>query len=123
MDDGPHFGANPLRIPPLRDRVSEAEWQARLDLAACYRLVDLYGMTELALNHIMTRVPGEPGVFLINPYGMFYDQMTASCFLKVDLDGNVLFNPTEYGVNRAGYVIHSAIHSVRHDVEGEPPER
>jgi ribulose-5-phosphate 4-epimerase/fuculose-1-phosphate aldolase len=101
----------------VREQVSPEEWQKRVDLAACYRLVDLYGMTEMTANHITTRVPGEPHAFLINPYGMLYDQMTASCFVKVDLDGNILFNPTEFGINRAGYVIHSAIHRAKHSVD------
>lgn len=101
----------------VREQVSAEEWQKRVDLAACYRLMDLHGMTEMVVNHITTRVPGEQGAFLINPYGLLYDQMTASCFIKVDLDGNVLFNPGELQVNRAGYVIHSAIHGARHDVD------
>ena len=105
------------RKKSVRNQVTREEWQKRVDLAACYRLVDLYGMTELSANHISTRVPGEEGAFLINPYGMLYDQMHASCFIKIDLEGNVLFNPTDYDVNKAGYVIHSAIHEARHDVD------
>jgi len=101
----------------VRDQVSKEEWQKRVDLAACYRLVDLYRMTELSANHISTRVPGEDGAFLINPYGLLYDQMQASCFIKLDLAGKILFNPTEYDINQAGYVIHSAIHAARHDVD------
>jgi len=101
----------------VREQVSKEEWQKRVDLAACYRLVDLYGMTEQSANHISTRVPGEDGAFLINPYGLLYDQMHASCFIKLDLAGQILFNPTEYGVNQAGYVIHSAIHAARHGVD------
>ncbi|MBM3572333.1 MAG: class II aldolase/adducin family protein, partial [Alphaproteobacteria bacterium] len=101
----------------VRDQVSAEEWQKRVDLAACYRLVDLYGMSELSANHITARVPGEDGVFLINPHGMLYDQMHAACFIKIDLSGNVLFNPTDYGFNRAGFVIHGAIHGARHDVD------
>jgi ribulose-5-phosphate 4-epimerase/fuculose-1-phosphate aldolase len=101
----------------VRAQVSREEWEKRVDLAAAYRLVDLYGMTEMSANHISTRVPGEEDSFLINPYGMLYDQMHASCFVKLDLEGNVLFNPTEYGVNRAGFVIHSAIHRARHEVD------
>jgi len=101
----------------VRAQVSREEWQRRVDLAAAYRLVDLYGMTEMSANHISARVPGEDDSFLINPYGMLYDQMHASCFVKLDLAGKVLFNPTEYGVNKAGYVIHSAIHGARHDVD------
>ena len=101
----------------VRDQVSPEEWAKRIDLAAAYRLVQLYGMAEMIANHISTRVPGEDGAFLINPYGMLYEQMHASCFIKIDLDGKVLFNPTEYDVNQAGYVIHSAIHRARHDVD------
>jgi len=101
----------------VRQRVTREEWERRVDLAAAYRLMDLYGMTELSANHISTRVPGEEGAFLINPYGLLYDQMTASCFIKVDLAGDILFNPTELGINKAGYIIHSAIHEARADVD------
>ena len=101
----------------VRSQVTREEWERRVDLAAAYRLVDLYGMSEMSANHISTRVPGEEGAFLINPYGMLYDQMHASCFIKIDLEGNVVFNPTDYDVNKAGYVIHSAIHEARHDVD------
>jgi len=112
------MSAHPLnKRKPVRDQVSRDEWQKRVDLAAAYRLVDLYGMTELSANHISTRVPGEEGAFLINPYGLLYDQMHASCFIKLDLAGNILFNPTELGINKAGYIIHSAIHGARHDVD------
>ena len=101
----------------VRQQVSKEEWQKRVDLAAAYRLMDVYAMTEMSANHISTRVPGEENAFLINPYGLLYDQMFASCFIKLDLAGNVLFNPTEFGFNKAGYVIHSAIHGARHDVD------
>src|SRR5712691_8576241 len=101
----------------VRQRVTREEWEKRVDLAAAYRLTDLYGMSEMSANHISTRVPGEEGAFLINPYGLLYDQMHASCFIKLDLAGNILFNPTELGINKAGYVIHSAIHGSRHDVD------
>ncbi|MBV8032178.1 MAG: class II aldolase/adducin family protein [Betaproteobacteria bacterium] len=101
----------------VRKQVSKEEWQKRVDLAACYRLVHLYGMDEMIANHISTRVPGEDNAFLINPYGLLYDQMHASCFVKIDLDGNVLYNPTDYGINQAGYVLHSAVHRARHDVD------
>jgi ribulose-5-phosphate 4-epimerase/fuculose-1-phosphate aldolase len=102
---------------PVRQQVSAEEWQKRVDLAAVYRLMDVYGMTELSANHISTRVPGEEGAFLINPYGLLYDQMHASCFIKIDLEGAILFNPTELGINKAGFVIHSAIHGARHAVD------
>lgn len=101
----------------VKDQVSEAEWKARVDLAACYRLMALYDMTEMIANHISSRVPGTEGEFLINPYGMLYEEMTASDMIKIDIDGNVRFNATKFGVNKAGYVIHSAVHKVRHDVD------
>ena len=101
----------------VRQQVSKEEWGKRVDLAAAYRLMDLHGMTELSANHISTRVPGEDKAFLINPYGLLYDQMHASCFTKLDLGGNILFNPTELGINKAGFVIHGAIHGARHDVD------
>ena len=88
----------------------------RVDPAACYRLVDLYGMTDLHLNHISARVPGRDEHFLINPFGMMYEEITASSLIKVDLDGKIISNSTDYGINLAGYVIHSAIHGARHDV-------
>ncbi|MBK8765811.1 MAG: class II aldolase/adducin family protein [Burkholderiaceae bacterium] len=109
-----------LQIASMRGRCTEAEWQARVDLAACYRLIDYYGMSDMTANHISARVPGEEGAFLINPYGMMYDEMTASCLLKVDLDGTILSTPDfgdlGYGVNKAGYVIHSAIHRARPEI-------
>jgi ribulose-5-phosphate 4-epimerase/fuculose-1-phosphate aldolase len=101
----------------VRQQVTREEWERRVDLAAAYRLMDLYGMTEMSANHISTRVPGEEGAFLINPYGLLYEQMQASCFIKVNLAGDILFNPTELGINKAGYVIHSAIHEARPDVD------
>ena len=100
-----------------KKKFSRAEWQKRIDLAAAYRLVALYGMDEMIANHISARVPGKDGVFYINPYGMLYEQMHASCFVELDLDGNVLYNPTEYGINQAGFVLHSAVHKARHDVD------
>src|SRR5205085_3647079 len=100
--------AKPLsRSKSVREHVGRAEWEKRVDLAACYRLIDLYGMSEMSANHVSTRVPGEDNAFLINPHGLLYDQMHASCFIKLDLEGNVLFNPTEYEINKAGYVVHS----------------
>src|SRR3546814_14023191 len=75
-----------LRIQSMRDQCSAEEWQARIDLAACYRLVEMYGMADMVANHISSRVPGEEGAFLINPYGMMYEEITASSLIKVDLD-------------------------------------
>jgi ribulose-5-phosphate 4-epimerase/fuculose-1-phosphate aldolase len=102
---------------PVRDQVSKEEWEVRVNLAACYRLMAEYDMVEMIANHISARVPGTTNEFLINPYGMLYEEITASSLIKIDLDGNVLFNATDYGVNLAGYVIHSAVHSARHDVD------
>ena len=102
---------------PVREQVSREEWDVRVNLTACYRLMAEYGMVEMVANHISARVPGTQNEFLINPYGMLYEEMTASSMIRIDIDGNVLFNATEYGVNQAGYVIHSAIHAARHDVD------
>jgi len=101
----------------LRNKVSPQEWAMRVDIAACYRLVALFGMNDLVYNHISGRVPGEEGHFLINAYGMTYDEITASSLVKIDLNGNVVQDSgTGYGVNHAGFVIHSAVHRARHDV-------
>ena len=109
-----------LQIPSLKGKVSDAEWQARVDLAACYRLVDLYGMADMMANHISARIPGEEGSFLINAYGMMYEEITASSLLKVDHHGNILTKPDfgdlGYGLNKAGSVIHSAVHAARPEV-------
>jgi ribulose-5-phosphate 4-epimerase/fuculose-1-phosphate aldolase len=108
-----------LQFPSMKDRCSPEEWQARIDLAACYRLVDVFGMSDMMANHISMRVPGEE-TFLINPYGMMYEEITASCLIKVNLAGDVLSKPDfgalNYGVNKAGYVIHSAVHEARPEV-------
>jgi ribulose-5-phosphate 4-epimerase/fuculose-1-phosphate aldolase len=106
-----------VRIESMRSRVSPEEWQTRVDLAACYRLVHHYGMDDLVYNHISARVPGEEGHFLINAYGMTYDEITASSLVKIDFDGKVVQDSgTGYGVNLAGFVIHSAVHKGRADV-------
>ncbi len=104
------------RFPSVRDSVSEAEWQARVDLAACYRLVDHYGMTDLIYNHITLRIPGTDHL-LINLYGLLYREITASSLVKIDVEGRIIASPdTDYGINQAGYVIHGAIHTARADV-------
>ena len=106
-----------LQVPSLRSSVSPQEWQTRVDLAACYRLVHHYRMDDLVYNHISARVPGEEGHFLINAYGMTYDEITASSLVKIDFDGRVVRDSgTGYGINQAGFVIHSAIHRARPDV-------
>jgi ribulose-5-phosphate 4-epimerase/fuculose-1-phosphate aldolase len=102
--------------PSIRDQVGPEEWQARLDLAACYRLVDTYGMTDLIYNHITLRIPGTEHL-LINLYGLLYKEITATSLAKIDVEGNILWKPdTEYGINRSGFVIHGAIHKARPDV-------
>ena len=106
-----------MEKPSIREQVTAEQWAKRVDLAAAYRLVHLYGMDEMIANHISARVPGKDGVFYINPYGMLYEQMHASCFIELALDGNVVFNPTEYGINQAGFVLHSAVHRARHEVD------
>src|SRR3981189_2257282 len=100
-----------------REQGTAEEGQARVDLAACYRLTEIYGMTEMIANHISCRVPGTTDQFLINPYGMLYEEIDASCLIKVDVEGNTLLNATDYNVNLAGFVIHSAIHMAKHDVD------
>jgi ribulose-5-phosphate 4-epimerase/fuculose-1-phosphate aldolase len=103
-------------FPSIRGAVSAEEWQTRLDLAACYRLVDLYGMSDLIYNHITARIPGTDHL-LINLYGLLYREITASSLVKIDLDGEILWKPdTDYGINKSGYVIHGAIHRARRDV-------
>jgi ribulose-5-phosphate 4-epimerase/fuculose-1-phosphate aldolase len=92
-----------------------AEWAIRVDLAACYRLVALYGWDDLIFTHISAKLPGDDQTFLINPFGFFFEEITASSLVKVNLQGEkVGSNP--YPVNPAGFTIHSAVHEVRHDV-------
>ncbi len=94
--------------------ISADEWSARVDLAACYRLLAHYRMTDLIYTHSTVRVPGEPGHFLINPYGYRWEEITASSLVKIDVDGNrVGGQPAR--VNPAGFTIHSAVHMARHD--------
>ncbi|WP_417518440.1 class II aldolase/adducin family protein [Minwuia sp.] len=101
------------RHPSARpDGISAEEWQVRLDLAACYRLVHMFGMDDLIYTHISARVPGPDEHFLINPFGLLYEEITASNLIKVDIEGNIL-SDSEYGINPAGYVIHSCIHRER----------
>jgi ribulose-5-phosphate 4-epimerase/fuculose-1-phosphate aldolase len=101
----------------IRLHVTEEEWRVRVDLAACYRLVDLFGMSDMIYNHITARVPGPQEHVLINPFGLHYSEITASSLIKIDLDGNVVLQADcSYGINGAGYVIHSAIHMARPDV-------
>jgi len=103
-----------MNIPSLKNAISAEEWQLRCDLAACYRLVALYGWTDLVFTHISAKLPGKDHRFLINPYGLMFDEITASSLIVVDQEGNKL-SESPFPVNRAGFVIHSAIHAVRED--------
>ncbi len=103
-------------FPCIKDEVTPEEWDARVELAACYRLMDRYGMTDMIYNHITAKVPGTE-YFLVNLYGLIYKEITASSLVKIDLDGNVIWQPeTDYEYSRSGYVIHGAIHRARPDV-------
>lgn len=106
--------AQSLHSVSVQDKVSAAEWQTRVDLAACYRLVAAYGWDDLIFTHISAKVPGTED-FLINPYGLMFSEITASSLVKVDLAGNKLME-SPYEINPAGYTIHSAVHEVREDV-------
>ncbi len=103
-----------MNIPSLKDQVSPEEWQLRVDLAACYRLVAAYGWSDLVFTHISARIPGPEHHFLINPYGLMFDEITASSLVKVDQQCNKLID-SPFPVNPAGFVIHSAVHEVRED--------
>ena len=98
----------------VRELVSPEEWQARIDLAAAYQLVADYGWDDLVFTHISARVPGPEHHFLINPYGMMFEEITASSLVKVDLDGNIVME-SDYSINPAGFTIHSAVHAARED--------
>ena len=103
----------------VREQVGEAEWAVRVDLAACYRLMVKFGLTDLIYNHITAKVPGPDKHFLINPYGLHYSEITASNLYKIDLEGNPVLAPEldfKFALNMAGYHIHSAIHGARNDV-------
>ena len=107
----------PLKLKSLKGEVSAAEWEARVDCACAYRLVRIFGMDDLIYNHISARIP-DTEEFLLNPFGLMYDEMCASSLIKVNLAGQVLWEPEfpaglGYKFNPAGYVIHSAIHEAK----------
>src|ERR1700747_1072508 len=95
--------------------MSEAEWQTRLDLAACYHLVDLFGWSDLVNTRITARVPGEHDLFLINPYGLLFDEVTASSLVKIDADGNKV-EPSGSEINRGGFAMPRTIHLARPEI-------
>jgi ribulose-5-phosphate 4-epimerase/fuculose-1-phosphate aldolase len=99
----------------VQRQVSSEEWRLRVDLAACYRIIAMYGWDDLVFTHISARVPGPDEDFLINPYGWLFEEITASSLVKVNLAGDIVL-ATDNVVNPAGFVIHSAIHAARHDV-------
>jgi ribulose-5-phosphate 4-epimerase/fuculose-1-phosphate aldolase len=109
-----------MQLPSLKHVVSEDEWKLRVNLAACYRLVAMYGWSDLIFTHISAKLPesvsGKDHHFLINPYGLMFDEITASSLLKIDLQGKQI-NESPFYMNHAGFVIHSTIHEARHDVE------
>ena len=100
----------------IQQQVSKEEWQQRVDLAACYRLVAQFGWDDLIFTHISARVPGPEHHFLINPYGMLFEEITASSLVKVDLQGNKVMD-SDFDINPAGFTIHSAIHAARDDAK------
>ncbi|MGZ8212788.1 MAG: class II aldolase/adducin family protein [Burkholderiales bacterium] len=106
-----------LASRPVRDRASAEEWDTRVNLAACYRLAAHYRMTDLIYTHISARVPGPAHHFLINAFGLTWDEINASALVKVTLDGDIVDDPTGSGINRAGYVIHSAVHRARPEIQ------
>src|SRR3954469_17791137 len=110
--------ANPKISLSVRDQVSKDEWEVRVNLAAAYRLVALYGWDDLVFTHLSARVPGPEHHFLINPYGWLFEEMTANALVKVDIHGEkVLDSP--YEINPAGFTIHSAVHNAREDARCE----
>ncbi|MEJ7930554.1 class II aldolase/adducin family protein [Ramlibacter sp. AN1015] len=109
------MSAAAFEFPQTRERVSEAEWRQRVDLAAAYRLAHYYRMTDQIYTHLTAKVP-QTDHFLINPYGVLFDEVTASCLVKVDLDGRIVHDPTGIGINPAGFLIHSCVHRARPDL-------
>ena len=105
-----------LKIPSREREVSPEEWALRVDLAAAYRLVAAFKWDDLVFTHISARLPGSHDSFLINPYGLMFDEITASSLIKIDAQGNKL-DESEFAVNPAGFTIHSAIHAARHDAQ------
>lgn len=119
MEQAPGFNIpDPTKIERLEGKVSDAEWRIRKDLAALYRLIAMFGWSDLVFTHISARLPDEDGEhrFLINPYGVMFDEMTASSLVKIDVDG-VIKQDSPYFINPAGFTIHSAVHMAREDAQ------
>lgn len=110
------MGTSGKASPQVEARVSPEEWQTRVELAKCYRLIAHFGLTDGIYNHISCRVPGKEEHVLLNPFGLLYEEITASNLVKVDLEGNIVDDPTGLGINKAGFIIHGAIHEARPDV-------
>src|SRR5215470_1766082 len=108
--------ADPALIRSVKAHVSSEEWAMRTDLAAAYRAVAMYGWDDLVFTHLSARVPGPGHHFLINPYGMLFEEITASSLVKVDLEGKKVMD-SPYEINPAGFTIHSAIHAAREDAK------
>jgi ribulose-5-phosphate 4-epimerase/fuculose-1-phosphate aldolase len=106
------------RIPDgvVRDRVSQEEWDSRVELAAAYRLISHFRMTDTIYNHISLKLPGAENTFLLNAFGLLYDEVSASNLVKVSIDGTIIDDPTGLGINRPGFILHSAIHRARPDI-------
>jgi ribulose-5-phosphate 4-epimerase/fuculose-1-phosphate aldolase len=110
------MSTNTLQIPSRKGQVGDEEWRTRVDLAAAYRLVALFKWDDLVFTHISARVPGRDNEFLINPYGLMFEEITASSLVRVDTAGNKL-DDSPFMVNPAGFTIHSAVHAARHDAQ------
>jgi ribulose-5-phosphate 4-epimerase/fuculose-1-phosphate aldolase len=107
---------DPKTLPTLKGQCSPQEWEVRVNLAACYRLFAHYRWTDLIHTHISARLPGDKEEFLINPYGLLFDEITATSLVKIDCDANIIDDRTDLGVNPAGFMIHSAVHMARPDL-------
>src|SRR5690606_22187826 len=109
-----------MSSPAVLSAIDATERKTRVDLAACYRLVARYGMTDLIYNHITAKIPSRPDLFLLNPFGILYTEVTASCFYTVDLQGNIIDRPQgtvgDLPINLADFRIHGAVHMARPDV-------
>jgi ribulose-5-phosphate 4-epimerase/fuculose-1-phosphate aldolase len=106
----------PRDLPSLKGKCSPEEWETRVNLAACYRLFAHYRWTDLIHTHISARLPGDRDEFLINAYGLLFDEITASSLVKIDCEANIIHDPTNLGVNPGGFMIHSAVHLARPDL-------